>query len=162
MHHSDNVVNLLKSSNTCIYTVHVAWTTESHKIAVPDFHAADWYLQSEWQQHIPLRIKCPIKGMCSNHQETTTNPWSMETLSSTKTVSGVKKLGVCWRERQERCKGETRRGKKEIQKDGVKQEDMTQLSSFWDVSTRLPVFVDSLRLMNKTRVRYRFVDAFFF
>lgn len=53
-------------------------------------------------------------------------------------------------------------GKKEIQKDGVKQGDMTQLSLFWDVSTRLPVFVDSLRLMNKTHVRYRFVDAFFF
>ena len=161
MHHNDNVVNILKSSNTWLYTVHAAWTTKSHKTGVPDFHAIDRYLQSDQQQHLPLRIKCRINRTCSNHQETTTDPWSLETVSSTKTVTGTKKPGVCWLKRREWCAGEASKGK-DIQKEGVKQEDRTQLSLSWGLLTLLPVFADLLGLMNKIWVRYRFVAVFFF
>lgn len=94
--------SLLKSSNTWLYTVHVALSTESHQTGAPNFHAADWYFQSDWEQRIPLSIKCQINEMCSNHGETTSDPWSLETLASTKMVAGAKKPGVCWHKRQER------------------------------------------------------------
>ena len=94
--------SLLKSSNTWLYTVHAALSTESHQTGAPNFHAADWYFQSDWEQRIPLSIKCQINEMCSNHRETTSDPWSLETLASTKTVAGAKKPGVCWHKRQER------------------------------------------------------------